>query len=61
MYVGKITRKDRIGQSVTMGEYNFKRVTSFRYLGVTISEDNSISDEVKMVCEPNPEGRISLG
>ena len=45
MYVGKITRKDRIGQSVTIGEYNFKRVTSFRYLGgVTISNENSISD-----------------
>ena len=48
MYVGKGMRRDRIGQNVTMGEYNFERVTSFRYLGATISEENSISDEVKI-------------
>ena len=43
----------RIGQNITIDEYNFEVVQSFKYLGSIVNVDNDIEEEVKM--------RLSLG
>ena len=42
LYIDKRTRRDRTEQNVTLKKYNFERATSFRYLTIPISEENSI-------------------
>lgn len=47
MYVSRQAQRDRIGQNVTIGDFNFERVNSFKYLGAVITADNDITEEVK--------------
>lgn len=37
----------RIGQNITIDEYNFEVVQSFKYLGSIVNVDNDIEEEVK--------------
>lgn len=46
MATTRTERRDRIGQNVTMDQYNFERVQHFKYLGVTITSDNNITQEI---------------
>lgn len=48
MYTSRTERRDRVGQNVTMGEYNFERVATFKYLGATIVQDNNLTEEIKV-------------
>lgn len=47
MCVGRQLNRDRVGQNVIMGYYNFARVRSFRYLEITITECNNITEKLK--------------
>lgn len=40
-------RVRRIGQSLTIGEYNFEVVNTFKYLGTNIDNKNNVSKEIK--------------
>lgn len=48
MHTSRTGRRDRVGQNVTMGEYNFERVATFKYLGATIAQDNNMIEEIKV-------------
>lgn len=39
-------RRDRIGQNITMDEYNFERVKKFKYLGTMLTENNDGTEEI---------------
>lgn len=47
MCINKTTRRDRIGQNVTINNYNFERVQRFKYLGAVITDDNDVTEEIK--------------
>ena len=36
----RVQNRDRLGQNITIGDYNFKTVKEFKYLGTTITEHN---------------------
>ncbi|CAG9832524.1 unnamed protein product [Diabrotica balteata] len=38
--------RDRIGQNITIDDFNFERVREFKYLGTTITEDNNGTEEI---------------
>lgn len=40
-------RAARIGQTLTIGDYNFQIVNTFKYLGTSINNENNISVEIK--------------
>lgn len=40
--------RDKIRQSIIINDYKFKRVKSFKYLGITITEDNNGSQEINI-------------
>lgn len=46
MTTSRTERRDRIGQNVTMDQYNFERVQEFKYLGATITLDNNMTKEI---------------
>jgi len=48
MLTSRTGRGDRVGQNVTMKEYNFERVTIFKYLEATITQDNNLTEEIKV-------------
>lgn len=33
--------------NITVGEYNFERVDRFKYVGITITSDNNITEELR--------------
>ncbi|CAG9826824.1 unnamed protein product [Diabrotica balteata] len=47
MYMSRNNQSgDRIGQKITINDFNFERVREFKYLGITITEDNNASQEI---------------
>ena len=38
----------RIGQNITIDEYNFEVVQSFKYLGSSLNVENELEEELKM-------------
>lgn len=38
--------RDRVGQNITIDDYNFERVKKFKYLGTTLSEDTDGTEEI---------------
>lgn len=47
MYNSRRQGRDRLGQNVTIGTYNFERVSEFKYLGAIITADNNMNKEIK--------------
>lgn len=47
MHIARQAGRDRVGQNVTMGEFNFERVNSFKYLGAILTSENDTSEEIK--------------
>jgi hypothetical protein len=47
-YMWVTRRKARKQQNLTVGDYNFEVVRSFKYLGSTINDENDISEEIKL-------------
>jgi len=47
MPTSRTGRRDRVGQNVTVGKYNFVSVTTFKCLGATIAQDNNLAEEIK--------------
>lgn len=47
MCINRTTRRDRIGQNVTINTFNFERVQRFKYLGAVITADNDVTEEIK--------------
>lgn len=46
MVTTRTGHRDRIGQNVTMNQYNFERVPELKYLGVTITSNIDITKEI---------------
>lgn len=38
-------RRDTVGQNITIDNYNFERVTEFKYIGAVITADNNIDNK----------------
>lgn len=53
MCANRTQRRDRLGQNMSIGQYNFERVQRLKYLGATVTADNNIAEEIK--------GRIQSG
>lgn len=47
MCINRQKRRDRLGQNVSINNYNFERVEQFKYLGATVTADNNITEEIK--------------
>lgn len=41
------TRARRIGQNLTLGDYNFEVINAFTYLGISIDNENNVNKEIK--------------